>query len=291
VGQAAPYAAAGQVALIDRWIFSRLARATAQVNDALEHFRFHEAAHVVYHFFWGDFCDWYIEWVKPELLSKDRSKAVATWKNLFAAFESALRLLHPFMPFITEELWQQLPQRAGARSIALDRFPESHSEQINATAENDVALLQEIITSARNIRAEMKLDQKSKLAAKLSAAPPVQTVLERELGTVSRLASLSSLSFARPPFDSTKGIIRSTTDFDLFIPYEAAFDPRTEVIKLRKELERLTKDIASKEQRLEDQTFRSRAPEHIVKGLEATLAERRNEFDKLGERLAQLERT
>ena len=131
----APYAAGGEVALVDRWIFSRLARATAQVNDALEHFRFHEAAHVVYHFFWGDFCDWYIEWVKPELLSPDRSKAAATWKNLFAAFESALRLLHPFMPFLTEELWHQLPQREGARSIALDRFPEPHAERIDESAE------------------------------------------------------------------------------------------------------------------------------------------------------------
>ncbi len=115
VRASAPFAAHGQVALVDRWIFSRLARATAQVNDALEHFRFHEAAHVVYHFFWGDFCDWYIEWVKPELNSTDREKAQATWKNLFAAFESALRLLHPFMPFLTEELWHQLPQRAGAQ--------------------------------------------------------------------------------------------------------------------------------------------------------------------------------
>ena len=111
VRSSAPYAVEGQVALVDRWIFSRLARATAQVNDALEHFRFHEAAHVVYHFFWGDFCDWYIEWVKPELTGTDRVKATATWKNLFAAFESALRLLHPFMPFLTEELWHQLPQR------------------------------------------------------------------------------------------------------------------------------------------------------------------------------------
>ena len=114
---------------MDRWIFSRLARATAQVNDALEHFRFHEAAHVVYHFFWGDFCDWYIEWVKPELLSDDRAKANATWKNLFAAFESALRLLHPFMPFLTEELWHQLPQqpaRAQSRSIVFrSRMPNA----------------------------------------------------------------------------------------------------------------------------------------------------------------------
>jgi valyl-tRNA synthetase len=279
------------VALIDRWIFSRLARATEQVNDALEHFRFHEAAHVVYHFFWGDFCDWYIEWVKPELLSADRSKSAATWKNLFAAFESALRLLHPFMPFITEELWHQLPQRDGARSIALDRFPETHAERIDAASEEQVALLQEIISSARNIRAEMKLDQKGKLSSQLGpATASVQSIVERSLDTILRLANLSSLSFAKPPFDSTKGVVRSTKDFDLFIPYEAAFDVQAELSRLRKELDRLTKDIASKKLRLEDETFRSRAPEHIVKGLESTLAERRTEFDKLGERLAQLER-
>jgi valyl-tRNA synthetase len=287
----APYAAGGDVALIDRWIFSRLARATEQVNDALEHFRFHEAAHVVYHFFWGDFCDWYIEWVKPELLSPDRSNSAATWKNLFVAFESALRLLHPFMPFITEELWHQLPQQEGARSIALDRFPEPQAERIDATSEEQVALLQEIISSARNIRAEMKLDQKANLPAQLGPAnTTVQSIVERSLETILRLANLSSLSFARPPFDSTKGIVRSAKEFELFVPYEAAFDVQAELSRLRKELDRLTKDIASKQVRLEDETFRSRAPEHIVKGLESTLAERRTEFDKLGERLAQLER-
>ena len=287
----APYAAGGEVALIDRWIFSRLARATAQVNDALEHFRFHEAAHVVYHFFWGDFCDWYIEWVKPELLSSDRSKAAATWKNLFAAFESALRLLHPFMPFLTEELWHQLPQREGARSIALDRFPEPRDAWINLAAERDVALLQEVITAARNIRAEMKLDPKKKLAAELGpATAAVAAVVKASLETILLQANLSSLSFGTPPFDTTKGVVRSTKDFELFIPFGEAFDVQAEVLKLKKELDRLTKDIASKQSRLQDETFRSRAPEHIVKGLESTLAERRTEFDKLGERLAQLER-
>jgi valyl-tRNA synthetase len=291
VRAAAPYAAGSEVALIDRWIFSRLARATAQVNDALEHFRFHEAAHVVYHFFWGDFCDWYIEWVKPELVSTDRPKAAATWKNLFAGFESALRLLHPFMPFLTEELWQQLPQKPGARSIALDQTPETRAERIDAAAEHDVTLLQEIITAARNIRAEMKLDPKSKLAAQLApAAPAVQSVAERGLETLSRLANFSSLTFAKPPFDSTRGIVRSTTEFDLFIPYEAAFDPKAELSKLRKDCDRLIQDIASKETRLQDETFRSRAPEHIVKGLEATLAERREELHKVQERIAQLEK-
>jgi valyl-tRNA synthetase len=288
----APYAVDGaQVALVDRWIFSRLARATAQVNDALEHFRFHEAAHVVYHFFWGDFCDWYIEWVKPELLSTDRAKSAATWKNLFAAFESALRLLHPFMPFLTEELWQQLPQRQGARSIALDRFPEPHAERVDPFAEEQVALLQEIITAMRNIRAEMKLDQKAKLAALLApATPAVKSTADGSLETILRLGGLSSLSFVESPFDSTKGVIRSSKYFELFIGYEAAFDVSAEIARLRKESKQLENNIASNQKRLEDQTFRSRAPEHIVKGLETTLAERRTEFEKLTQRLAQLEK-
>jgi valyl-tRNA synthetase len=290
VREAAPYPASGGVVLIDRWIFSRLARATAQVNDALEHFRFHEAAHVVYHFFWGDFCDWYIEWVKPELLATDRAKSAATWKNLFAAFETALRLLHPFMPFLTEELWQQLPQRPGVRSIALDRFPDPRAYLMDTKVEDNVALLQSIITAVRNIRAEMKLDPKGKLAAQLGPAnPSVDATAQLGRASILRLANLSSLSLAEPPFDSTKGVVRSTKDFELFIPYEAAFDVEAEKLKLRKEDERLTKDIASKQQRLEDQTFRIRAPEHIVKGMEATLAERRAELEKVRERLGQLE--
>jgi valyl-tRNA synthetase len=294
VRASAPYAANGQVALVDRWIFSRLARATAQVNDALEHFRFHEAAHVVYHFFWGDFCDWYIEWVKPELASADRAKASATWKNLFAAFETALRLLHPFMPFLTEELWRQLPQRADARSIALESFPEPHPERINADAEQQVALLQDIIQARRNISAEMKLDQKMKVEALLSTSSHVwNDVVRPNLRTIYSLAGLSALNLQPPEqgvFDPAKGSIRTSSSFELFIPYDAAFDVKAEVARLRKDHERLAKDIESKQQRLEDQTFRSRAPEHIVKGLETTLTERRAEFAKVAERLIQLEK-
>src|SRR5258708_1292276 len=186
----ARFAVKGEVALVDRWMFSRLARATGQVNDALEHFRFHEAAHVVYHFFWGDFCDWYIEWVKPELNSADREKAQATWKNLFAAFESALRLLHPFMPFLTEELWYQLPQRSGARSIALERFPEPHVERMDSVAEEQISLLQEIITAARNIRAEMKLDMKAKLQPRLAVGSDyIRSIVEQNVDTICRLGN------------------------------------------------------------------------------------------------------
>ena len=119
----APFAFEGSVPLVDQWLYSRLTITIETVNEALKNYRFHEAAQNVYQFFWGDFCDWYIEWVKPELQNANRERAVVAWKNLFAAFNDALRLLHPFMPFLTEELWHQLPQAPGAKSIALDQIP------------------------------------------------------------------------------------------------------------------------------------------------------------------------
>jgi valyl-tRNA synthetase len=206
-----------------------------------------------------------------------------------------------------------LPQRAGARSIALDRFPEPRAELLDVPAEEQIALLQEIIGAVRNIRAEMKIDKKAKIPAQIAPSDATQSIVENNLRTILRLANLSDLSFAKLPFDSPKGAIRSTKDFELYIPLGgqslstsvavtgpqvtatvgttliATLDVQVEVARLRKELDRLTKDIASKQARLEDQTFRSRAPEHIVKGMEITLAERRTEFDKLGERLSQLE--
>jgi valyl-tRNA synthetase len=290
VRASAPFGVKGEVALVDRWIFSCLARATAQVNDALEHFRFHEAAHVVYHFFWGDFCDWYIEWVKPELTSADREKAQATWMNLFAAFESALRLLHPFMPFLTEELWHQLPQRSGARSIALQQFPKLNLDQVDADAEKAMTFLQEIISFSRFTRAEMKMDQKRKFPLALgNLGDEYRDLVKTNLDAVKRLGAFSDVDFTQLTIDPKTGVVHQTPHGDLGLLTESAFDVKAEVARLRKELERLTKDIASKQQRLEDQTFRSRAPEHIVKALETTLAERRTEFEKLKERLKQLD--
>jgi valyl-tRNA synthetase len=168
----APYPHGGELSLIDRWIFSRIAAVRDEINDALENFRFHEAAHVIYHFFWGEFCDWYIEWAKPQLSAADRNAAIVAWRNLFSIFEAALRLLHPFMPFVTEELWHKLPQRAGAKSIALERFPGAQPLWRDTEAESQMALLQEIMVAARNIRAELKLEPKRKVAADFSTADP-----------------------------------------------------------------------------------------------------------------------
>ena len=295
VREKAPHTGAdGEVPDVDRWIFSRLETVSTHIHDALHDFDFHIAAYEIYHFFWGDFCDWYIEWIKPELSSPANPRAEAAWKNLFATFETALRLLHPFMPFLTEELWQQLPQRKGVRSIALASFPSSDFSAMQAKQDSEaefrIEAVQEIVKAARHIRADMKIDPKGKLSAEISpTAPGVKDVVQAHLPTILRLGNLSTLTFAQPPFDPVKGVVRSEITFELFVPFEAAFDSQAEIARLRKDHDRLAKDIESKQQRLADEAFRSCAPEHIVKGMETTLAERRAEFQKISERLAQLE--
>ena len=296
VRAAAPYPAGNEVGLADRWIFSRLAETIATVDDALENFRFHEAAHNVYHFFWGDFCDWYIEWVKPAMADADRTIAVPAWRNLFAVFEAALRLLHPFMPFLTEELWHRLPQHGAEkdknpRSIALQPFPRPAPQWADPDAEQDVIVLQEVIEKARNIRAELKLDPKRRVAADFSPATlAVREVVEKNRAVILRLATLSDLRFSDAKLEPGAGPVRSTAQFDLRISYGEGVEVRAEVERLRKEKERLSRDLVSKQNRLADETFRSRAPAEIVRQLEATFAERQLEFAKLTERLAQLEK-
>jgi valyl-tRNA synthetase len=286
----APYAAGGSVPLVDAWLFTRLAETIDLVNDALENYRFHEAAQGVYQFFWGDFCDWYIEWVKPELQSADRERAVVAWRNLFAAFDAALRLLHPFMPFLTEELWHRLPQKAGAKSIALDRFPEAQAGWRNPKAASDVALIQEVVTALRNIRAELKLDPKKKVVAVFSTVDEAaQELIQTNVGAIVRFGVLSDLRVVpRQQFDAKSGAVRSTATFDVRVAYSDTVDLAAEKLRLKKEVEGLQKAIESKERQLGDETFRSRAPEKIIRGLEATLAEQRIEVQKFQERLVQI---
>jgi len=288
VREKAPYAYRGSVTLVDAWLFSRLASTTEQINEALTDYRFHEAAHSVYQFFWGDFCDWYIEWVKPELHSAECERAMVAWKNLFAAFDAALRLLHPFMPFLTEELWHQMPQKAGAKSIALDRFPEANARWSNPKASSEVALIQEVVTALRTIRAELKLEPNKKVMAEFSTSE-ASSLIQANRGAIERLAVLSELRILpRQDFNAKTGAVRSTAQFDVRMAYSVTADATAEKARLRKDGEGLQKAIASKEKQLADEVFRSRAPEKIIKGLEATLAAQRIELQKLQERLKDL---
>ena len=291
VRASAPYRYIDDVPLINRWLFARLAASIDTISDALASYRFHEAAQTVYQFFWGDFCDWYIEWVKPELLNPDRERAAVAWKNLFAGFDAALRLLHPFMPFITEELWHQLPQKAGAKSIALSTYPESQPNWKNPEALREFSLVQEIIQALRTIRAEMKLDPKKKVAAEFSSSDAAtRAIVQANHDGIVRLALLTDFQILAEKVSESGGAVRSTALFDLRVPYVAeTVDVAAESARLKKETEGLQKAIASKEVQLGNETFRGRAPEKIIKQMEEALATQRIELQKLIDRLNQIQ--
>jgi valyl-tRNA synthetase len=287
----APHPYRGSVPLVDGWMFDRLAATVELANDALANYRFHEAAQGVYQFFWGDFCDWYIEWVKPELQSADRERATVAWKNLFAVFDAALRLLHPFMPFLTEELWHQVPQKAGAKSIALDQFPEVQGNWNNSKAQEEVALIQKVITLLRNMRAEMKLDAKRKVAADYTVQNPyARELIQENLEPIRRLAVLSEVRLSAGRLDPTVGVMRSTPLFELLIAFGEGVDRVAEIARLKKEIERLGKDIEFKRGRTQDEEFMRKAPKDVVENLGIAMGERQSEQKKLKERLTQLEK-
>src|SRR5438477_6219330 len=170
--------------LEDRWILSRFNGVAAYVNQALEEYRFHEAANRIYDFFWGEFCDWYIELIKPRLTLEDggdkRAPAIAC-RNLVTLFEASLRLLHPVMPFITEEIWHAIYDgKPPLKSIALAGFPQSDTKQIDLKAETHMAVLQDLIVSVRNLRAELKVEPRVKTPIQVYAhEPEIRKLIEQ----------------------------------------------------------------------------------------------------------------
>ncbi|HKS72010.1 MAG TPA: valine--tRNA ligase, partial [Terriglobales bacterium] len=255
--------------LEDRWIFSRFNRVAKEVNDALAAYRFDDAARAIYDFFWGEFCDWYIELVKPRLAFEadgDKSAARKACANLVSLFEGSLRLLHPVMPFITEEIWQAVydgkPPHA---SIALAAYPRVDEARIDLQAETDMAILQDLIVSIRNLRAELKVEPKLRVPIEVFASDPtVGRLIEENRGAVERLANVDSISFAEKSL--TAGA-RHTARFDVRVVYEKKIDVGAECERLKKELERIDREIANGQRQLGNEQFLAKAPAQVVDGL------------------------
>ena len=257
--------------LEDRWILSRFNRVAADVNDALATYRFHEAANRIYDFFWGEFCDWYLELIKPGLNLEeggDRTAAQRACANLIALFDASLRLLHPVMPFITEEIWQAIYEgKPPLKSIALTSYPQADEKQIDLAAETEMAILQDLIVSIRNLRAELKIEPKVKVPIEVFAhEAEIRTMIEHNRGAVERLASVEKITFVEGSLAKVAGA-RSTARFDVHVIYERKIDVATECERLKKELERLEKAIANGQRQLGNEQFLAKAPANVVENL------------------------
>jgi valyl-tRNA synthetase len=262
----------------DRWIFSRLSEVAERVNRAIDQYRYHEVSQELWHFFWHEFCDWYLEFKKLRL--EPESGLTADWRNLLAAFEAALRLLHPVMPFLTEELWQRLSEGATNRpkSIALARYPEGSPAWLDEPADLEIQILQDIITAARTLRTEMKLDPKEQLDGVLYSQNAALDVARANNGAILKMASVKlELRNETAP---QAAAIRSTKLFDLVlnVPHAQLAEQRK---RLEKEREQLEKNVANNNRQLADEKFLSRAPAQVVEGLRAKLAEYETQLEKV----------
>jgi valyl-tRNA synthetase len=274
-----------EVAVEDRWIFSRLNTCAERVNHAIEQYRYHEAAQLLRHFFWHEFCDWYLELKKPSF--RENSGVNADWRNVLSAFEMALRLLHPAMPFLTEELWQRLKGDAPRPvSIALAEYPQYSRQNTDFAAEREIGMLQEIVTLARTLRTEMKLDPKLQLQGTLHARGDALEIARRHADAMRRLSGVA-LEFSPDP-PPAGAASRSTSQFDLVLHV-----PKTQTDAVRRRLEKerdeLIKNIASYKKQLAGESFLSGAPEHVVTAMRARLAEYEAQLAKIEAALAALE--
>ncbi len=257
--------------LEDRWLLSRFNRIAQEVDESLKTYRFDEAANRVYSFFWGEFCDWYVELIKPRMfdLNTDAEKQTAkiACQNVVTVFEAALRLLSPMMPFITEEIWHAMYEgKPPYESIALAPYPQADPNQISAEAETEMAILQDLIVAVRNVRAELKVETKLKVPVEIHAQPGIREMIEHNRGSLERLANVESISFTDAAIPQSSNV-RSTARFDVRVIYEQKIDVAAERERLTKELEKLEKERTNAERQLGNQNFLAKAPAHVVEGI------------------------
>jgi valyl-tRNA synthetase len=287
--------------LHDRWIVSRLNATAGAVSAQIDGYEFHAAVQTLYHFFWDDFCDWYIELSKAsvtaEAASPERSVARA---RLISILEQALRLLHPFMPYLTEELWLKLPvNHAGLMhraykpaepTIMLAAFPSGNEELIDANAESAMSAMIELISRVRNLRAEMNIKPGERVPVLVGIADArMRKALEDNFGQIARLTRASQVSIAEK-LDAPKASARAVLagGAEVAIPLEGLIDFEQERARLVREQEKLQKEAAKLEGQLGNADFVERAPAEKVEGLKLRMAEIEMQKKALGQNLEAL---
>jgi valyl-tRNA synthetase len=300
----------GDVPLEERWIFALLYQTAAEVNAALEEYRFDEAANTIYQFFWGSFCDWYLEIVKlrlefgPALNMEEfgerapteeeervlgrRMLATRSLGNLLLVFESSLRLLSPFMPFISEELWHAVWEGDPPRkSIALAIYPNPHAElSEKPSVIFEMELLQSLIVEVRALRKDVGVEEKASVPIEVRADGDLRRLAEENRDIVERLARVSEIRFVDA---ITAGLSKHhTANFDVGVVYERTIDVAAERERLTRDIAKYEKGVAAAEQKLGNEGFMSKAPAHIVEGLKKQEAETRLLLEKAREALDNL---
>lgn len=289
------FIAEAEQTLADRWIVSRLSKTAFAVNKALETYQFHEAVSLLYHFFWDDFCDWYIELKKDQITSGD----VASNTRIIWILDMALRMLHPFMPYLTEELWQKLPGSSNhlhnaayadaPASIMLADFPRGDAKLFDEAAESEMASVIDLIKKVRNIRAEMNISTAVKFTVHVAAAAGVQDVFRANEAQILKLARAERLVITDAldvPRASAKAV---TNDAAIAVPLEGLIDFDVERTRLSNQIAKLTEEKSRLDGQLSNANFVERAPAEKVDALRERQEELEGQVNTLRTNLAALD--
>ncbi len=274
----------------DRWILSRLNRTVAGVVGLMEGFQFGEAQRQIHDFLWGEYCDWYIELAKIRLQANDTSPLPI----LVHILEKSLRLLHPYMPFLTEELWQDLKKPAkwlDTESIMVAAYPESDKAMLDPAAESELEAVTEIIRAIRNVRAQYKVESSRWIEAKIHTESSRHATISRYTDSIKALAKANPVTFLEGEPGDRAGdntLVLPLAQATVVIPMASMFDLEAERKRVEKELEQIQAEVARLESRLKDEAFLTKAPEAVIEKERQKLYTLKDKLGKLKQQSARL---
>ncbi|MGG7672881.1 valine--tRNA ligase [Pseudomonas sp. WC2] len=282
-----------ELSLADRWIISQLQRTEAEVTRQLDQFRFDLAAQALYEFIWNQYCDWYLELSKPVLWDENApvERQRGTRRTLVRVLEVALRLAHPFMPFITEEIWQRIAPLAGiqGKTIMLQPWPVANEERIDPAAENDIEWLKELMLGTRNIRGEMNIGPGKPLPIYLKnvSAEDQRRLTENE-ALLKKLARLESITVLAAGEEAPLSATALVGEMEVLVPMAGLIDKGAELARLDKEILRLQGEVQRVGGKLSNAGFVDKAPAEVIDKERAKLAEAEQALGKLAEQHARI---
>jgi valyl-tRNA synthetase len=251
--------------LPDRWIRGRLNQVIREVQKALENYKFNEATHTLYQFIWHEFCDWYLELIKPYLYqNEDKKRKALAQETLLKVLDDTLRLLHPFMPFITEEIWQQLPLKKENGSIMKASFPRTDERFDDEQVADEMGLVIEIITALRNIRGEMNVPPGEQITVLLRTKDlGIEKRLQRNRSFIQNLAKANEIRMGEKIEKTAYNAFAVVRDVEIFVPMDRS-RMEEEARRLQKEILKIEKEIAFVNRKLSNEQFLSKAPQDVV---------------------------
>ena len=279
----------GEKTLADKWILTRLNQTIGKVTELFEKFEFGEAGRLLYRFIWDDFCDWYIEMSKETLAGDDEAAKLTTRSILVYVLDNTLRLLHPIMPFVTEEIWQSVPHVG--ESLVVATYPTVHPEQMDEQAAEEMEFLMDFIRSVRTVRNEMNtpLSKPINIIAKVSDAAHYAILKENE-SYIARFSNPEEFVYGEDveaPSDAVTSVI---TGAEIYLPLAGLINIEDEIARLEKEAEKLQQEVDRVEKKLSNEKFVAKAPEAVVEAERAKGADYQAQREAVLERIATLKK-